>query len=106
MSSTSENAPLPTWEDGRWVIVRSQAAGVQYGRLDHMDGDTAYLTEARQMWEWMAARGGTLLDCATFGVDPKKCKFSQGPATVIIFGVCAVIDITPKALATFRRVKW
>ncbi len=87
----------------RPVIVRSRDAGVQYGYLSKYEGSTVYLTSARQMWNWMACEGGTLLDCATHGV--KGGKFSN-PADVIVIGACAIIDVSEKAKASLESMKW
>lgn len=90
--------------DLRPVIVRSRDAGVQFGYLDHFDGSTVYLKNARQMWSWTASEGGTLLDCATHGV--KAGKFSTTASSVIVIGACAIIDCTDKAVKTLENAKW
>ena len=91
--------------NGRYVIVRSRDAGVQFGKLDrYTEGGTVYLTDARQMWSWTAAEGGTLLDCATHGV--KGGKFSTVSPAVTVIGACAIIDCTEKAVKTLSEAKW
>ena len=90
--------------DGRAVIVRSRDAGVQFGYLEGYEGSTVYLRNARQMWSWTAAEGGTLLDCATHGV--KGGKFSSACAAVTVIGACAIIDCTDKAAKTLEDAKW
>ncbi|WP_332116034.1 DUF6948 domain-containing protein [Azorhizobium caulinodans] len=90
--------------DGRPVIVRSRDAGVQFGYLDGYDGSTVYLKNARQMWSWTAAEGGTLLDCATHGV--KAGKFSTACSSIVVIGACAIIDCTGKAAKTLESAKW
>ena len=90
--------------DGRAVIVRSRDAGVLFGYLDKYIGSTVHLRNARQMWSWTAAEGGTLLDCATHGV--KAGKFSTPVAAVVVIGACAIIDCTDKAVKTLENAKW
>lgn len=90
--------------DGRPVIVRSRDAGVQFGYLDGYEGSTVYLKNARQMWSWTAAEGGTLLDCATHGVS--NGKFSTAAPAVIVIGACAIIDCTDKAVKSLESAKW
>ena len=102
LGGASETKPVPG--AGRAVIVRSRDAGVQFGYLDRFEGSTVYLTNARQMWSWIAAEGGTLLDCATHGV--KGGKFSTVSPAVIVIGACAIIDCTDKALKTLESAKW
>lgn len=99
-------APTFIQGDGRAVIVRSRDAGVQFGYLDKYatDGSTVYLTDARQMWSWTAAEGGTLLDCATHGV--KAGKFSTAAKAITVIGACAIIDCTEKAVKSLEAGKW
>jgi hypothetical protein len=88
----------------RPVIVRSRDAGCIYGYLLGYEGSTVHLRDARQMWSWTAADGGTLLDCATHGV--KAGKFSTTASRVTVIGACAIIDCTDKAVATLESAKW
>lgn len=90
--------------NGRPVIVRSRDAGVQFGYLDRYEGTTVHLKNARQMWSWTAAEGGTLLDCASHGV--KAGKFSTPASAVIVIGACAIIDCTDKAVKSLESAKW
>ncbi len=89
--------------DGRAVIVRSRDAGVQFGYLEKYEGSTVYLKNARQMWSWIAAKGGTLLDCAVHGVSGGK--FST-PTDVVVIGACAIIDVSPDAVKSLELAKW
>ena len=103
------SAPQPAFNvgDERPVIVRSRDAGVQFGYLlGYTPTGEVHLRDARQMWSWKAAKGGTLLDCANHGVAPSSCKFSGPCSKVIVIGACAIIDCTPAAVATFGSVKW
>lgn len=99
-----KSAPCAIAGDNRPVIVRSRDAGVQFGYLDRYEGSTVYLKNARQMWSWTAAEGGTLLDCATHGV--KAGRFSSTASAVIVIGACAIIDCTDKAVKTLEDAKW
>jgi hypothetical protein len=88
----------------RPVIVRSRDAGCIYGYLLGYEGSTVHLRDARQMWSWTAAEGGTLLDCATYGV--RAGKFSTPARHVIVIGACAIIDVSAKALPSLESAKW
>ena len=88
----------------RPVIVRSRDAGVQFGYLDRYEGSTVYLRNARQMWSWTAASGGTLLDCAMHGV--KAGRFSGVADAVIVIGACAIIDCADAAVKSLESAKW
>ena len=88
----------------RPVIVRSRDAGCIYGYLLGYEGSTVHLRDARQMWSWTAAEGGTLIDCATHGVSAGK--FSTPADRVTVIGACAIIDCTDKAVTTLEAQKW
>lgn len=104
--NVSPDTPKNIKGDGRAVIVRSREAGVQFGYLQEYaaDGSTVTVTNARQMWSWTAAKGGTLLDCATHGV--KEGKFSTPAKQVIVINACAIIDCTPEAVKTLEAQSW
>ena len=95
----------PIGEVGRRVIVRSRDAGVLYGTYAGNEGSTVHLCDAVQMWKWFAAKGLTLIDVATNGVKASECKFSPSKATVTLFNVCAMIDVTAVAAASIEAVK-
>lgn len=95
---------MPSGGDGRPVIVRSHDAGVLFGEYAGNDGSTVHLRNAVQMWRWKATQGGTLIDCATYGVVPDFGKYSPGMATVTVFNACALIDCTEDAAQSIRSV--
>ena len=106
---SASNAPAQTAfikGDERPVIVRSRDAGVQFGYLIGYVGSEVHLRDARQMWAWKAAKGGTLLDCATHGVTASGSKFSGPVSRVIVIGACTIIDATPECVNSVERVKW
>lgn len=103
-ATPSSNADIEKG-DNRPVIVRSRDAGVVYGLFAGRNGSTIKLTAARQMWRWKAVQGGTLIDCATYGVDPDGCKFSEAKADITIINACALIDCTSNAQKTIDAVK-
>ena len=90
---------------GKKVIVRSRDAGVLYGTYAGNDGSTVHLRDARQLWKWHAAKGISLVDVATYGVDGSKSKFSTASATVTVFNACAMIDATATAVQSIEAVK-
>ena len=105
-STKQEDKPTQSiGEMGRPVIVRSRDAGVLFGDYAGNDGSTVHLKNAVQMWQWFAEKGGTLLDCAQFGVKADKCKFSVSRGTATIFNACALIDCTVDAAVSIRKVE-
>lgn len=99
-------APATIKGDGRPVIVRLCDAGALFGYLEEYSptGVAVTIRKARHMWSWTAAKGDTLLDCATHGV--KGDKFSAASDRVIVFNACAIIDCTPDAVKTLESVQW
>jgi hypothetical protein len=89
---------------GRKVIIRSRDAGVIYGDYAGNDGSTIHVTNARQLWKWEAAKGLTLIDVATYGVNASGCKFSPASATLTVFNACALIDVSDAAAASIGAV--
>lgn len=95
----------PSGAEGRPVIVRSRGAGVLFGEYSGNEGSTVHLKNAIQMWRWKAAKGGSLADCAEFGVDASGCKFSFGKATITVFNACALIDCTAAAAKSISKIE-
>lgn len=96
--------PAAIGQLGRKVIVRSRDAGVIYGEYAGNEGSTIHLKNAVQMWKWYAAKGISLIDVATHGVEKAECKFSQATATVTVFNACALIDVTDDAAKSIEAV--
>lgn len=58
----------------RYVIVRTQSAGVFAGYLESQKGQEVVLTHARRLWYWEGA--ASLSQMAETGTsNPKSCKF-------------------------------
>ena len=96
--------PNPRHPDGRAVIVHSRDAGVQFGYLDHFQAPRSISRTHGRCGRWTAAKGGTLLDCATHGVSAGK--FSTVASAVIVIGACAIIDCTSDAVKSLEAAKW
>lgn len=87
-------------------IVRSDMAGVYYGRLRSLavDGQFAAveLTDARRIWRWAGQR--ELAGLATYGPElPDGCRISPA-VSVTVLGVCEVITMTPQAVASLDAI--
>ena len=94
-----QTAPKPScpliWQK---VIVRASAAGVHYGTLVSIEGDTVMLSNARRLWFWRVAdkKGISLSDAAEHGIadDSKIC--ASVPLHIIL-SACEVMTTTTKA---------
>lgn len=88
---------------GQKVIVRASAAGVHYGTLVSLDGDTVTLSNARRLWFWRVAgkKGISLSDVAEHGIadDSKIC--ASVPLHIVL-SACEVMPTTAKAQASIE----
>lgn len=101
-----EKQPCSCEGSGEKVIVRSRDAGVLYGTLVKFEGTTVWLTDAIQVWKWKAVKGGTLIDCAEYGIVKSGSKVSGKSKETIVLGACAIIKVDTKAQETFESASW
>lgn len=75
------------------VLVRSAQAGVYFGTLTQVEGDTVRLTDVRNIWCW---KGATCLSqVAQDGITGGNV--SQSVPSMVILGVCQIIPLSDKA---------
>ena len=86
------------------VIIRAYGAGVFYGTLNEVDGDTVELTHARRLWFWDGA--ASLSQLAAEGVKaPERCKFTVEVDQIVISKVMEIIPATDEAQKSIEAVK-
>ena len=84
-------------------IVRANGAGVLYGEIEKMEGNTAYMNNARRLWYWSGA--ASLSQLAVEGVKrPSECKFTITVPKEIVFNVIEILECTAKAVASIDAV--
>lgn len=84
-------------------IVRADRAGVFFGNVESIEGNTVVMTNARRIWHWDGA--ATLSELAMYGTsNPRGCNFPCAVDRVKIFGVIEIIDVTEKAAASIDEV--
>ena len=89
---------------GKRVVVRAQSAGVFYGTLNEVEGDTVELTQCRRLWYWDGA--ASLSQLAAEGVKaPDNCKFTVTVDSIVIFNVIEIIPATEQAQQSIEGVK-
>ena len=89
---------------GKKVIIRAYGAGVFYGTLNEVDGDTVELTHARRLWYWDGA--ASLSQLAAEGVKaPENCKFTVTVDSIVINKVMETIPATAEAQKSIEAVK-
>lgn len=84
-------------------IVRADKAGVFFGNIESIEGDTVVMTNARRIWYWDGA--ASLSELAMHGTsNPGDCKFPCAVDRVKILDVIEIIDVTEKAAASIDGV--
>ena len=90
----------------KYVIVRSDAAGVCAGYLESQskDGKRVTLVKSRRLWYWKGA--ASLHQLANEGVKyPNECKFpAEREGKHDMPNVCEVLDVTEKAKMSIAGV--
>lgn len=99
-----EYAPIVKTDTNGRKIVRSRDAGVFFGTITERDGDHITMTDARRIWYWAGA--ASLSQLAQSGTSkPGECKFPEPVASVELFGVCEILDVTEQAAKSIDSVK-
>jgi len=89
---------------GKKVIIRAYGAGVFYGTLNEVDGDTVELIHARRLWYWDGA--ASLSQLAAEGTQaPQNCKFTVAVDSIVINKVIEIIPATEEAQKSIEAVK-
>lgn len=89
---------------GKRVIIRAQGAGVFYGTLNEVDGNTVELVNCRRLWYWDGA--ASLSQLAAEGVKaPQNCKFTVTVESIVILNVIEIIPATAEAQESIDNVK-
>lgn len=92
-----------TKKDKKYVIVRTDRAGVFAGTLESEDGDVVVLSDARRLWYWSGA--SSLSQLAMEGVkNPEKCKFPCEVSKVKLLGAIEILDVTEEARLNIANV--
>ena len=88
---------------GKICIVRTNHAGVFFGTLSEMEGDTASIINCRRLWYWDGA--ASLSELAVNGVTlPRNCKFCIPVQEITVLGVIEIIPCTDKAIESINSV--
>ena len=90
-------------ETTKYVVVRTQNAGVFAGNLFLVGKEEVVLKNVRRIWYWKGA--ASLSQLAMEGVTcPNECKFSMPVENQHLFQVIEIIDTTKKAEANIKAV--
>ena len=87
----------------KYVIIRTQNAGVFAGYLKEKVGETVTLKNARRLWFWSGAC--SLSQLAMEGTKkPSECKFPCEVDTIELTQVIEIADATQKAKESIASV--
>jgi hypothetical protein len=85
-------------------IVRTNRAGVFFGKIEKLDGNTVTMTNARRLWYWEGA--ASLSELAQYGTSSSSsCKFPCAVDEVILFEVLEILSVTEEAAVSIDKVK-
>lgn len=85
------------------VIIRANGAGVHFGTLKAVEGDTVQLINARRLWYWHAAKSISLSAVAAFGIKQSKSKIAATVPLQTIFNALEILPVTPEAADTISE---
>lgn len=87
----------------KYVIVRTQSAGVFAGELESRKGQEVVLLNARRLWYWSGA--ASLSQLSQEGVTkPKDCKFPCEVARVELLQAIEILDVSESARKNIAEV--
>lgn len=81
------------------VLVRSHDAGVYFGILTKVDGETVRLENVRNIWRWEGAT--CLSQIANDGIGGGRV--SPIVSSMVINGVCQIIPLSQKAITNLEN---
>ena len=84
---------------GTKVLVRSYEAGVYFGTLEDMDGDTVRLSNVRNIWHWTGA--SCLSQIANDGITGDKV--SPVVSSMVLTRVNQVMPLSQKAIVNLEN---
>jgi len=76
------------------VLVRSYDAGVYFGTLTKVEGETVRMENVRNIWHWIGA--SCLSQIVNDGI--KGDKVSPIVSNMVLNGVCQILPLSDKAI--------
>jgi hypothetical protein len=87
----------------RYVIVRTESAGVFAGTIESQTDRQVVLRNARRLWFWSGA--ASLSQLAEGGTSkPKSCKFPVAVSRAELFQVIEILDVSDVARKSIEGV--
>ena len=104
MKNTTGESGLNSFAIGQEVIIRTNSAGVWFGRLKQKSGDEVILTEARRMWRWWAKESISLSGVALYGIKQMESRIAGAVDSVWLQAI-EIIPISGKAAESIRTAE-
>ena len=104
MKNTSAASGLNSFAIGQEVIIRTNSAGVWFGRLKEKSGNEVILTEARRMWRWWAKESISLSGVALYGIKQEDSRIAGAVDSVWLQAI-EIIPISGKAAESIRTAE-
>lgn len=79
-------------------VVRSYDAGVYFGTVTAIDGETVRMEKVRNIWSWEGAN--CLADIAVKGV--RDGKISRAVSSMVLNRCCQIIPCTEEAITNLE----
>ena len=84
---------------GKKVLVRSYDAGVYFGTLEKVEGETVLMRTVRNIWRWNGAT--CLSQIANDGIQGGRV--SQEVGSMILNRVCQILPLGEKAIKNLEE---
>lgn len=87
----------------KYVIIRTESAGVFAGEMESRKGREVTLLNARRLWYWAGA--ASLSQLAMEGTSlPGKCRFPTAVDRVVLLEAIEILDVTKIARDSITKV--
>jgi len=101
--SIKNREPAKDLKGKKYVIARTESAGVFAGYLDKRTGKETTLLQARRLWHWSGA--ASLSQLAVDGVSkPNDCKFPKEVPEVTLTETIEIIQVSETARESIAGV--
>ena len=94
---------MATKKVGKYVIARTQSAGVFAGTMESRKGKECVLTNARRLWYWAGAASLSQL-AVTGTTKPADCKFPVAVDRIELLQAIEILEVTPAARESIEGV--
>ena len=99
--NTAAESGFNSFAIGQEVIIRTNSAGVWFGRLKEKSGNEVILTKARRMWRWWAKDSISLSGVALHGIKQEKSRIAGAVESVWLQAI-EIIPISGEPAESIR----